>query len=265
MQPEFSNKYDRLIRYSLIVLVVTGLVFLGYQLYLSRHFRVVSTNPRTRSVATISPFLKINFNRQLSSKNLSISSSYAVVSSYKIQNKTLIVNLKVPMTAGYKYYVKINGVSDNKGDRLVNKVFNFTPKKISSKNLPEDQKQALLKTQSQRPRSKNSIVFTGINSLINVGVSATQANNLEQDFFDFAPQTNTVSLSSVAPVPHDPNSSSTNDSINFKALIGSKSYDAKIDYSNLNDFLRLTLYSPQDGSQVYDSSVVKGGKEGGVD
>ncbi len=251
----FYDKYRTGIRLVLIVAGVALLVFLGYQFYLSRHFRVVSTNPSTKNVATISPFLKINYNRQLSSKGLSVTSSYSVVKSYEVQGKTLVVNLKTPMTASYQYYVKVNSISDNNGEKLVGRVFVFTPKKILSKNLPEDQKQALLKTQSQRPRSKNSIVFTGLSSILNIGVSATQVNNLQQFFFDFAPQANTISITNVAPVPHNRNSSSTSNTVNFTAQLNGKTYQARLEYSGLTDYSRLYL-TDSSGAQVFDSNTV---------
>ncbi len=265
MDTEPFDGYHKLIRPAIVCVVAITLLFIGYQIYLSRHFRVVNTNPKTGNVATVSPFLKINFNRQLSSKDLSVTSSYSVISSYKVEGKTLVVNLKVPMTAGYEYYIKINHIDDVKGDVITNRMLRFAPKKISSKDLPEDQKQALLKTQSNRPRSKNSIVFTGANTLLDYGLSSSQLNNLEQYFFDFAPRAKTVSITQVTPVPHNPNASSTNDSMNFKARVDSSSYNANMVYSNLNDYLRLVLSNPKNGSTTYDSSAVKGGKEGGVD
>ncbi len=252
---ESSGIYRKFLKPAVVGVVAVVLIFIGYRIYLSSHFRVVNTNPNTRSVATISPFLKINFNRQLSGKNLSVTSSYSVISSYKVEGKTLVINLKVPMASGYEYYIKVNYVSDMAGDVMRDKTFRFTPKKISSKNLPEDQRQALLNIQSHRPRSKNSIVFTGTNSLINVGVSYSQINSLGQYFFNFSPEANTVSISNVVPVPHNRNSSSTLDTINFNVKVDAKSYQARINYSNLTSSVRLLL-SNSSGAPVFDSASV---------
>ena len=75
--------------------------------------------------------------------------------------------------------------------------------------------------------------------------------------FQFKSNAATVSLDtkSISPVPHDSNSSSTSDSINFNLKIDTKTYSAKIDYSSLT-ILRLYLYDSQNGGLVLDSKNV---------
>jgi hypothetical protein len=254
MEPSENGNYVRLLRALLGLVVIFVVLFAAYQFYLSRHFRVVSTSPKISNIAAVSPYLKINFNRQLSSKGLSVSSSYSVIKSYKVQGKTLLVNLKSPMTAGYEYSIKVKSISDTKGEKITNKAFLFTPKNIAYQKLSKDQKAALLQAQANRPPSVSDITFSDIGALVSDGVTNNQATSLRQDFFNFVPKANKVTVTNVVPVPHNRNSSSTNDTINFNVKIDAKTYTARIDYSHLNDYIRLYLYDPT-GAQVFDSGA----------
>jgi len=250
--------FARFLKPLFIVLPVLVVAFVAYQVVRSQRFHVVSTYPSTSNVATVSPFLKINFNKTLSRRGLSIASSYSVAKSYKIEGKVLVVTLKSPMTADYSYYIKINNISDIYGHKINNEVFSFVPKFMSSQDLPKDQQQALLQAQAQVPKSKSNVVFNGTGVLINNGVTATQLDELEQEFFSFDPNEKVVSVvsNSVVQVPHDRNSASTLDTINFSVQIDSKSYGARIDYSLLYDTIRLYLYNPQTNALVFDSNTL---------
>lgn len=232
-------------------------VLLVYGLFQLRHFRVVSTNPGQDSVAAVSPFFKISFNKQLAAKNLSVSSSYSVVTSYSVHGKTLTAELNSPMTAGYKYIITINSISDTGGDTIKNKVFVFTPKDVAWQNLPQDQQQALLQAQAKRTKTVYDIDFVGTDALTNVGVTGTQLGVIEQEFFNFNQSVNTVSIDqgSVAPEHHDPNSSSTTESVDFTVRVGSTNYKATINYTNLGNDARLQLYNSKTGAPVFDSST----------
>lgn len=231
------------------------LVLLGaYQIYLASHFRVSGTDPKMNHVAAVSPYIKIKFNRELSSKKISVTSSYSVVKSYHVEGKNLVVDLKSPMTADYKYWIKINYIADQKGDVLRDKTFNFTPKNIPFDELSEDQQQALLAVQRKRPPSANDIAFSGIDTLVNGGLTADQAEIIQRDFFNFAPKAKTVTIdkSSIVETPHNRNSASTFDTTTFTVKVGSQTYSAKIEYSYLGD-VRLYLYD-NTGALVFDSN-----------
>ncbi len=255
---EFSQQINH--RKVLIILGVIAalglLIFIGYQFYLSRNFRVVSTSPKTNNVAAVSPFLKINFNRQLSSKGLSVSSSYSVVKSYEVEGKTLLVNLASPMTAGYKYSVRINYIADTKGETLTAKNLTFTPKNIPWQKLSKDQQAALLQAQSKRPKLATA-TFKGMNDLVDLGVNSGQIAALQNYLLNFAPKATifTVDKNSIVAVPHNRNSASTMDTINFNINIGSQAYKARLDYSYLSNSARLYLYDST-GAQVFDSSTL---------
>lgn len=255
MEPSENRNYSKLAKTLLYFIVALVILFAAYQFYLSRHFRVVNTNPKTNNIAAVSPFLKVNFNRQLSSRKLSVTSSYSVIKSYRIQGKSLIVSLKSPMTASYSYSITIDSITDTKNEKITNKIFSFSPKNIAYQKLSKDQQAALLQAQANRPPSVSGISFVGINSLVNYGVTNNQATSLRQDFFSFAPKTNKVTISNIVPIPHNRNSASTDDTINFNARIDSKTYSARIDYSLLTNSMRLYL-NDASGVQVFDSGAV---------
>jgi hypothetical protein len=117
-----------------------------------------------------------------------------------------------------------------------------------------------LKDSVQLP-STASINFVGQDVLINYGVTSAQVTVLKRAFFKYSPHSKTVIVKDISAVPHDPNSSSVDDTINFNAQVDSKNYKATIDYSALNDYLRLRLYNP-DGSIAFDSLNNPGGNEG---
>jgi hypothetical protein len=257
MQPNQYHNYRRLLKRLVIVVSILLIGFIIFVVWQSQKFHVVSTNPNTNNVASVAPFFKVNFNEPLSGKSLSVSSSYSIVRSYSVRGKTLVITLSPPMTVGYSYYIKINSISDKNGQLIKDKVFTFVPKFTPGQSLPSDQQKALLKAQANIPRSAANITFTGMDSLLNVGVSQAQTTNLEQDFFAFAAQTNAVSIdtSSVAVTPHDPTSTSTENSANFSVTVDSTPYNATINYSNSDDSVRLFLYNPQNGMLLFDSDV----------
>lgn len=256
MQPYSPNKLIRSLKLAVLAIIIFVLAFSVYEIVSSRRFHVIGTTPDINNVATVSPFLKIKFNKPLSGKNISITSSYSIIKSYSVQDKTLIINLSVPMTAGYSYYVKVDSIADAKGDKIVNKVFLFVPKIVNSQDLPADQQQALLQAQDRHSKTQSNVAFNGFGTLTNFGVGSDQVASLEQYFFSFAPKayTVTVDTGSVAPVPHDRNSASTSDTINFNVRIDSTPYQARIDYSNLDSGIRLYLYAPGDGTPAFDSN-----------
>ncbi|HSW85256.1 MAG TPA: Ig-like domain-containing protein [Candidatus Saccharimonadales bacterium] len=247
----------QLIKPIVFIALVLLAVFLAFEFITSRHFHVVGTNPKTNKVATVSPFIKIKFNKPLSKKGVSINSSYSIIKSYNIQDKTLVITLKTPMTQGYNYFIRIKSIADLDGDTIVNQVFSFTPKYISPQDLPKDQQRALLQLQTNHPKSQGDVQYVGFSDLTNYGVASDQVANIEQFAYTFAPHAHTISIdpSSIMPVPHNRNSSSTSDTVNFLMDVDSTAYKAKIVYSNLNSEVRLYLFDSNTGGQVFDSNA----------
>ncbi len=223
----------------------------------SRKFHVVNTDPGTNNVASISPFFKLNFNKPVSPSGFAASASPRFYSSYKIGGKTVTFSLNIPLSQAQTYTLTINHVSSTSGDQLSNLKFSFKPQAANDQNVSQSQSQALLQQQSQKPPSKNNVNFVGFDALLNYGVTNAQLNNLEQAFFDFknTAQTVTIDNDSIKAVPHDPNSASMSDSINFTTKVDSIGYNARIDYSNITE-LRLYLYSINGNSLIFDSKTI---------
>jgi hypothetical protein len=226
----------------------------AYLVIVNSKFHVTGTNPGTAKVATISPFFKVNFNKNLSKANLSVSSEPSIIKSYDVDGKVLVINLNTPLIDGKPYNVTIKSIQDTDSDVLTDKKFDFVPQIISAQDLPKDQADAILKAQAARPRTRNDINFTGLESLVARGVSLTQADDLKQAVFQFKPNTMTVLIDNVKAVPHDPNSPARFDAINFAIKLDNNPYSARIEYSGLT-VLRLYLYNTASGL-VFDSKDV---------
>lgn len=244
------------VRRLVVAFLALLLIFAAYQLYLSRQFHIVSTDPKLNNVASVSPFLKVNFNRQLSSKGLSVTSTPDVVSSYSVSGKVLDLSLKQPMDVSSSYTITIN-IADIAGARLSDQKLVFKPLLVPYGDLSKEQQSAILKSQTTPPATKSKLSFIGFDALTNYGITVAQLNDLEKAVYTFAPAAAAASIdqNSIKPVPHNPNSSSTYDSINFVLTIDSNTYTARADYTALTT-LRLYLYNSR-GSLIFDSKDIK--------
>lgn len=247
---------DRKFPVKLIGLVV-GLVvvcFITYMGYLSTKFHVVSTDPRANNVAAVSPFFKINFNRDLNDKGLAISAMPNIVSTYSVSGKMIIIELTTPLDLKKKYTITVSNISDTKGETIARKVFAFTPNNIPGTALSKDQQQAILQKQAIHPPSRNNIGFTGTDSLINYGITLSQVDAFKQAVFLYSKSAKLVSIdpSTIKRAPHDPTSSY--DTIGFNVSIDAHSYSASMNYFSLTT-IRLYLRDSS-SSLVYDSGNI---------
>jgi hypothetical protein len=103
--------------------------------------------------------------------------------------------------------------------------------------------------------SVDDINFSGMVSLTDAGITSSQIKVLELEFFEYKTSAGIVSIDSqsIYPHAHNPNTyiSFTTD---FNATIDSKLYNARINYTGLDD-IHLTLYNPQNHQLVFDSSA----------
>jgi hypothetical protein len=237
-----------------LLLVLLMLLVAGYQIYLGVHFRIVSTSPKICDMYIYSPFLKVNFNRQLTAKSLSVSSKPTIIKSYSVSGKVLTINLNYPLNSSGSYAITLNSVSDTKGKTIGAKTFTFKPKYVPYSALSTDQQKTMLQNQTQKQPSKNNIGFSGLDSLTGYGVTSAQVGDLQQAIFKFLPTTQSAALdtSSIDPAGHDPTSANRYDSISFNIAIDSKNYKATINYSGLTT-LQLILFDVSSGAQVFDS------------
>lgn len=124
-------------------------VLLGLQLWYSLRFHVVNVNPSLRSVSTISPFLKVSFNKALVPGSVKITASpTSAIGTPVVAGKVITIPLVSPLQIGHPYSVTIAQVTSVSGKTITNKTFTFKPRFISSADLPADQRQALLKAQT---------------------------------------------------------------------------------------------------------------------
>ncbi|HSX36565.1 MAG TPA: Ig-like domain-containing protein [Patescibacteria group bacterium] len=145
-QQIISKKYAR---WLVALVAAILLVWAGYFIYNSFTFRLTGTNPGVNNVATISPFFKINFNKNLSPRGLSVSASPDVIDSYSINGSAITVLLKTPLDSSQTYTLKVHGIASTGGKTLPGHSFSFKPRYLPSSQLPKDQQQALQNIQQQ--------------------------------------------------------------------------------------------------------------------
>ncbi len=253
---EALRKYKKQLLLALLCLLVILAGYFAYELYQSKHFRVIRTNPTVNNFDNVSPFFKLTFNRTLVGAGIKLTSTPSIIKSYTVSGSTVDVSIETPLKANNKYTITINSIYDTKNEHIYNKKISFVPIYVPSQSIPQDQKKALLKAQVVHPASKANIVFAGIQSLVNYGVTEAQINDLEQALYKFQPTAQTVSIyaSTIKVAPHNPESSSTTSTIYFSVAVGPTTYQATINYSSLNN-LQLILNNAR-GSQVFDSGVI---------
>jgi hypothetical protein len=103
--------------------------------------------------------------------------------------------------------------------------------------------------------------FYGVTKLLDYGITATQIDDLKYSVFQYIKTSHekvkqvSINVSSISPVPHDSESESTVDTINFNFVVDNKTtYKVRMDYFDLDS---IHLYISDDaGNQVYDSGAV---------
>jgi hypothetical protein len=235
----------------IIVVVLLLAIWAGFIAHRASTFHVIKTNPSTRSVATITPFLDVYFSRELSQAGLSVTSSPQIIVSHSISGKVLKLNLSGPLQANVNYIITVNAISDTTGKTLKNINFSITPSAVDYSQLPADQQKAIL----QRSANKDALSFTGTDALLSNGLSTPQVAAYQQDIQAFAqankitPHTINVYSSSVTPGPL--NGSGTF-SLAFTVAINNKNYKAEIQYSGLTT-IELTLFDSTSGVQLFNT------------
>jgi hypothetical protein len=120
---------------------------------------VTSTNPPTSSVSSVAPFFRINFTQPLSNDNLSLTvSDPSIIRRQVISNKTLILTLN-QLQIDKLYTVTINSITSKSGKTLTNQSFRFTTKNIPYNQLPKDQQQGIINTQSYSTNGQNDPIL----------------------------------------------------------------------------------------------------------
>lgn len=104
------------------------------------------------------------------------------------------------------------------------------------------------------PPSRHNINFQGTDALLNVGISSSQVDSLEEGFYLFAPNIGGVAIANVGGATRD---NSTGDFVrSFIAILDGSTYKASIDYWGAYS-LQLTLVNSA-GKTVYNSGQIDG-------
>ena len=145
----------------IFILIAIGILFaVGFMVYRDSLFRITGTDPSLSSVYTWTPFVKLNFNRQLSSQNVYINSSPNVLysPSYTLNGNTLYINLAVPLKQGVTYKINLVHINDKSGDELKNKTIKFVAGYLPKSQLPQDQQEELIRRSQQSAAYKDPIL-----------------------------------------------------------------------------------------------------------
>ncbi len=144
------------------LLFVGVLILAAFIIYRAVAFRVTGTDPGTNSVATVSPFFKISFNKPLPQ---SVSVSFYpqnFPASYKISGSSVIVTFGKQLQEGATYNIRLSHITDVAGSQLSDKVFVFQAQSLSSSSLSTAQQKALEAKQA----SFNAIKADGLVQLL---------------------------------------------------------------------------------------------------
>jgi hypothetical protein len=163
------------------------ILLLGFTVWHTLTFHVISTEPSTGKVSTVAPFFKVNFSQELSSDDVQITSSPSIlIGKTTISGKVLTIPFKTtPLTSGKTYSITIASITSTRGDKIKNVTFTFKPTYIPSSELPKDQQQALLKLQGGgQPAPTNPITkdlpYETTNFMLSTVVGATADNKAEK-------------------------------------------------------------------------------------
>ena len=177
-----DNKTKNKIKYIVVICFLLIILWVVLLINNSLTFRISSVNPSVNNITNISPFLDINFSKNLSDKILVNSSSNAV-KSYTIKNKSLDIELNIPLNSKQKYVIEVSDIYSASRKYLKPQYYSFTPKFVTNNTLPADQSQSLLKQQAQYDQNiqSNSLVkllpFFGPNFEYRVDYDINYATN----------------------------------------------------------------------------------------
>ncbi len=259
MQDQPVNPLTRLLKNGWLWLAVIAVVvvWIIISLVINSKFRVTGTQPGLDGVAAATPQLSINFNRPLSTNNLSVDSTPSIIAGQKISGQSLLLDLS-PLNAGQGYTITVNSISSTDGAQLSHQVFSFKAKNIAFKDLPKDEQQLILQRQSQKP-GPLGFNYQNFDKLLDHGVSVEQESTLKQIIYRYAQTLKppasqaTLDTASLGKPPRDPSSNVF--TILFNLSVDKTSYSAKLEYFGAAS-VHLLLNDPKTGVLVFDSNSV---------
>jgi len=252
--------FKKRLKLLLALVIVLILLWIGFIIYDNSTFRLVGTNPISSAVNTASPAFDINFSKNVSSSQLSLSSTPNIISSYRVIGKSIDITLITPLNSGTTYTLSVKNIYDTGGKQLANLQFTFDPKYVAPNQITQSQQNQVLEQQSSGATTQGPS-YTGTGGLINNGVSTQQIQDYEQAIASFA-QSKSLTLtlininqSSIIPEPLNTYSDGSF-GINFSVTLNNNlTYNAKIHCVGLNQ-AELYLYDTSSGAQIFDSGLV---------
>lgn len=250
-------------RKQLILLLLLFVILIAGLFAKSLGFHAVNTSPNLDTVSYLAPYIKVNFNKNLVTKDVSYSSQDDIVTNFELEGKTLTLYIDKTMKVDKSYTITINNIQDTKGHVIKNKVLKFTTSDIAFSNLPQDQQDYIVdRPAAKPPYSVDSIGFVNFDSLTDSGgVPADQLDLLKDMFYGYSSQILkkefsqiTLNQASLVVSLHDPNSDDDTDKATFTVDIDGTTYRAEVSYSLLSSIF-LRLYD-SNGTQVFQSSDI---------
>jgi len=144
-----SIKTNKGLALIVIIAVAMGGYLLVSQLTKPKGFRIFTTNPALNNVTTLAPFIKVHLNEPTTKDNVSIAAQ-PVVKSYEVSGKVITIYLNA-LDKGKRYTIVIDSIRSDQGHTLTKKKLSFTAKEGNWEKLPDDQKEAVLKIQDEKP------------------------------------------------------------------------------------------------------------------
>lgn len=260
-QPANGQRRTRLVMLSAIVLVVVLVASMALLWVQNLQFRMTGTDPSLDSFSYAVPQMEVSFNHNLSTNGLDVTSSPNIIKSAKVSGKKITIAFRtVTLDKGKTYTITLKSVHDTGNRTITNKVLKFTAKDIPYDKLSTAQQKAVVNAQDNYPYSATSIGINDTDPLLNGGVTTPQIEGLREAFFNFSKSISkqfkqvAIDGDSVSFVPHDPNSSSTVNTVNFNVTIDKTDYTVRLDYSDLTT-VELYIYN-SGGTQIYDSGTI---------
>lgn len=224
-------------------------------------FSVDTTDPKLNNMATISPYIRVNFTRPVSSKNFKYTSSSSFVKNYTIKGKMVQFNIKGGgFEAGKSYSITLQSVASTSGDIITNKKLGFKATGRDFDSLTKEQQKAVIAAQDHFAYSPESIAFSGLDDLITYGLTQTQLTGLKKALYTYSKQTGknypniTALRSTIEEAPVTPNAerSTLYFTVDFS---GKETYKAQLDSFDLTA-IQLYLRDMTTGNVVFDSGAI---------
>jgi hypothetical protein len=250
-----QRRTRRMLLLASLALVAIMAIIITLSIRSAHKLRVLSTNPTTETITTVSPYLKVTFNQKLSTKNVKLSSNPSIIKSYQIVNDVLVINLtsvESALDSSKEYTITVNTLSSDSGSRLSNQAFTFTPQDATPSNLPGDQQQALQREDQAagNPATTDDIDFEGVESLFDQPISIAPILGLQHAFLQFKPYAQSVTVDNTSIHSVQQGSPTIEE---FSLTIDNTSYRAKLTFTE--SIARLYLYDTG-GKQVFDSKDI---------